>query len=105
MLIILIEIVRSSKKDLPSVELPKIILKLLKLLDSMSPTVRGRVYIALALIAASSKEKSIIVADICSAKVVATVERELRRNVVSNLKNSGVASRPSSRMEMDEKNF
>ena len=105
LLTIMIEIIKDKKvKELPSIEIPKIIGKLIRMLDSISPSVRGRVYIVLALIAENAKPRSTTVADICSAKVVATVEREMRRNVVSNLKSSGVSSGRSSRTENNEDN-
>ena len=101
---------KSQIKDLPSAEIPKMIQKLIRLLDSISPAVRGRVYIVLALIAGNAKVRSTTVADICSAKVVATVERELRRNVVSSLKTTSSgsgstrsSSSRSSRAEADDK--
>ena len=99
-LIILLDVLR--KRELAQKELLEVVLKLMKLLENVSPSVRGKVYLCLSLLACPGKAKTISVVDICTAKVIATVERELRRNIMFSIKEK--TSRPSSRAQTPAEN-
>ena len=85
---IVIDLLR-HKKEIHINDLIKIYRKLQKLLDSPNLFVRGKVYIALAIISSGNNnldQNSTLTSEICTAKVIATVEREIRRIAMFSLK-------------------